>query len=131
MNRSLLRPLLASAALTTLAACTVGPDYQKPSAPVPATYKEIEGWKPATPKQAASGEAWWSIYNDPVLDGLERQIDISNQTLKASAAAYRLSQALVAEARAGFFPTFDLTGSALRNGGGGEWNRLARRRASR
>jgi NodT family efflux transporter outer membrane factor (OMF) lipoprotein len=119
MNRSLLRPLLASAALTTLAACTVGPDYQKPSAPVPATYKEIDGWKPATPMQAASGEAWWSIYNDPVLDGLERQIDISNQTLKASEAAYRLSQALVAEARAGFFPTFDLTGSALRNGGGG------------
>jgi NodT family efflux transporter outer membrane factor (OMF) lipoprotein len=120
MNRSLpLRPLLASCALIGLAACTVGPDYEKPAASVPTNYKEVDGWKPATPKQAASGEPWWSIYNDPVLDGLEHQIDISNQTLQASAAAYRLSQALVAEARAGFFPTFDLTGSATRSGSGG------------
>jgi len=119
MMRSLTRPLLASAALIGLAACTVGPDYEKPSAPVPVSYKEIDGWKPATPKEAASGEPWWSIYNDPLLDDLERQIDISNQTLKASEAAYRLSEALVDEARAGFFPTFDLTGSAIRNGGGG------------
>ena len=119
MIRSSTRPLLASVALIALSACTVGPDYEKPAAPVSATYKEIDGWKPATPKQAASGEPWWSIYNDPVLDGLERQVDISNQTLKADAAAYRLSQALVAEARAGFFPTFDLTGSAIRSGSGG------------
>lgn len=119
MIRSLTRPLLASVALIALAACTVGPDYDRPAAPVPATYKEIDGWKPATPKEAASGEPWWSIYSDPVLDGLERQIDISNQSLQASEAAYRLSQALVSEARAGFFPSFDLNGSAIRNGGGG------------
>jgi NodT family efflux transporter outer membrane factor (OMF) lipoprotein len=119
MKSSLLRALLASCALTALAACTVGPDYEKPAAPVPATYKEVDGWKPATPKQAASGEPWWSIFNDPVLDGLERQIDISNQTLKAEEAAYREAQAIVAEARAGFFPTFNLNGSATRNGGGG------------
>jgi NodT family efflux transporter outer membrane factor (OMF) lipoprotein len=119
MIHSLTRSLLAGGALIALAACTVGPDYERPSAPAPATYKEIDGWKPATPRQAASGEPWWSIYSDPTLDGLEHQIDISNQTLKASAAAYRLSQALVAEASAGFFPTFDLTGSAIRNGGGG------------
>jgi NodT family efflux transporter outer membrane factor (OMF) lipoprotein len=119
MKSSLLRPLLASCALTALAACTVGPDYEKPATPVPVTYKEVDGWKPATPKQAASGEPWWSIFNDPVLDGLERQIDISNQTLKASEAAYRLSQALVNEARAGFFPTFDLNGSGTRSGSGG------------
>ncbi|HWE74067.1 MAG TPA: efflux transporter outer membrane subunit [Stellaceae bacterium] len=131
MNRSLpLRPLLASCALIALAACTVGPDYEKPAAPVPATYKEVDGWKPATPKQAASGEAWWSIYNDPVLAGLERQIDISNQTLQASEAAYRLSQALVAEARAGYFPTFDLTGSATRSGNGGRASSSSSRSSS-
>ncbi|HEV8014053.1 MAG TPA: efflux transporter outer membrane subunit [Stellaceae bacterium] len=110
---------MTGGALIALAACTVGPDYQKPPASVPIAYKELDGWKPATPKQAASGEPWWSIYNDPVLDGLERQIDISNQTLKASEAGYRAAQAIVAEARAGFFPTFDLTGSAIRSGNGG------------
>lgn len=118
MIRSLTRAPLAGVALIALAGCAVGPDYEKPAAPVSVNYKEVDGWKPATPRQAASGEPWWSIYNDPVLDGLERQIDISNQTLQADLAAYRLSQALVDEARAGFFPTFDLTGSATRNGGG-------------
>lgn len=119
MIHSLTRSLLAGGALMALAACTVGPDYEKPSAPVSTTYKELDGWKPATPRQAASGEPWWSIYRDPVLDSLEHQIDISNQTLKASEAAYRLSQALVGEARAGFFPTFDLNSSAIRSGSGG------------
>ena len=43
----------------------------------------------------------------PVLDGLERQIDISNQNLKAAEAAFRQAEAIVAQARAGFFPTAD------------------------
>ena len=115
---TLTRWLMAGAALASLAACTVGPDYRKPPAPVPTAYKEVDGWKPATPKAAASGQPWWSIYDDPVLDGLERQIDISNQTVKADEAAFREAQAIVAEARAGFFPTVDLTGSATRSGGG-------------
>lgn len=118
MIRSLTRWLLAGAALTSLAACSVGPDYHKPSAPTSIAYKEVDGWKPATPRSAASGQPWWSIYGDTVLDGLEHQIDISNQTLKADEAAYREAQAIVEEARAGFFPTVSLTGSAIRNGGG-------------
>jgi NodT family efflux transporter outer membrane factor (OMF) lipoprotein len=119
MSRCLARSLTAGSVAIGLAACAVGPDYKTPPAPMTATYKEIDGWKPATPRQVASGEPWWSIYGDPVLDGLERQIDISNQTLKANEAAYRQAQAIVAEARAGFFPSFDLTGSAIRSGSGG------------
>jgi len=108
----------ACLALAALAACTVGPDYQRPSAIVPTKFKEAEGWKPATPKEAASSEAWWSIYSDPVLDDLEHQVAISNQTLKASEAAYRTAEAIVGEAQAGYFPTLDATGSATRSGRG-------------
>lgn len=97
-----------------LSACTVGPDYKRPPAPAPIAYKEVEGWKPAEPKTAASGAAWWAIYDDPVLDGLERQIDVSNENLKAAEAAYRQAQAIVEESRAGYFPTANLGGSALR-----------------
>ncbi|HVA13982.1 MAG TPA: efflux transporter outer membrane subunit [Stellaceae bacterium] len=109
---------MAGAAMISLAACTLGPDYKAAPVSVPVAYKAAAGWKPATPKEAASGEPWWSIYGDSLLDGLERQIDVSNQTLKADDAAYREAQAIVAEARAGFFPTVGLTGSATRNGGG-------------
>lgn len=102
------------AALLLLSACTVGPDYKRPDAPVPAAYKELQGWKIAEPKQAASGQPWWSVYNDPTLDRLERQVDVSNQNLKLAEANYRQARALVAEARAGYYPSATLAGSAQR-----------------
>jgi NodT family efflux transporter outer membrane factor (OMF) lipoprotein len=104
--------------LALVGACTVGPDYERPSAPVPAAYKEAEGWKPAEPQDPSPRGDWWSIYQDPVLDGLEKQIEISNQTLKAAEAAYRQARAVLAEARAGYFPTATVTGSATRSGTG-------------
>ncbi|HXQ53991.1 MAG TPA: efflux transporter outer membrane subunit [Stellaceae bacterium] len=107
---------LALLLAAVLAGCTVGPDYQRPTAPAPAAFKELDGWKPAAPREAASGGAWWSIYDDPVLEGLEQQVEISNQTLKASEAAFRQATALVAEAQAGFFPTATVGASAQRTG---------------
>jgi len=109
------------AGLLALCGCTVGPDYVKPDAPVPVAYKEAwkpgpteKGWSRARPADAIDRGAWWSIYHDPVLDGLERQIDISNQNLKASEAAYREAEATVTAARAQFFPTARLAGSDTR-----------------
>jgi NodT family efflux transporter outer membrane factor (OMF) lipoprotein len=104
--------------LLLLSACTVGPDYQRPSAPVPAHYKEA-GWKVGEPLDAIDRGAWWTIYKDPVLDGLENQIDISNQNLKTSLAAFQQAEWIVAQARAGFFPTLDLNGQAQRSRTGG------------
>lgn len=112
-SRAALR-LCAGLCLGLLAACTVGPNYRRPTAPVPASYKELEGWQPAHPRPAASGTAWWSIYDDPLLDGLERQIDISNETLKASAAAFREASAVAAEARAGYSPSVAIDATAQR-----------------
>ena len=74
-----------------------------PDAPAPAAYKEAwkpgpleKGWAPSRPSDAIDRGAWWSIFHDPVLDGLERQIDISNQNLKAAEAAFREAEAIVA-----------------------------------
>lgn len=101
---------MAAVLVLSAAACDVGPDYVRPSAPVPANYKEMAGWQPARPSDAIDRGAWWSVFNDPVLDGLERQIDVGNQNLRATEAAYREARALVAEARAGLYPT--LSGSS-------------------
>src|SRR5262245_46681224 len=106
------------AALAVRSACTVGPDYSRPSALVPARYKEA-GWKVGEPLDEIDRGAWWSIYKDPVLDGLERQIDISNQNLKAATAAFQQAEWIVAQARAGFFPILDLNGAAQRSRTGG------------
>jgi NodT family efflux transporter outer membrane factor (OMF) lipoprotein len=95
-------------------ACTVGPDYMPPGAPVAATYKELKGWKIATPRDDIDRGAWWSIFHDPTLDALERQVDVSNQNLAAAEAAYRLAAAMVQEARAQLFPTVNLVYNPLK-----------------
>lgn len=87
-----------------LAGCTVGPNYQRPPTLMSAEFKELKGWQPAQPMDTLDRGAWWSMFNDAELDGLERQIDIGNQNLRAYEAAYRQAVALVREARAGLFP---------------------------
>jgi NodT family efflux transporter outer membrane factor (OMF) lipoprotein len=101
-----------SALLLCLGSCAVGPNYHRPAFETTAGFKEQGDWKPSEPDDALSRGPWWHIYNDPVLDGLEQQIDVSNQNLKAAADAYRQAQALVAQARAALWPT--ITGSASR-----------------
>jgi NodT family efflux transporter outer membrane factor (OMF) lipoprotein len=110
---------LTAAVLVVAAGCAVGPNYHRPAAPAPQGYKEAEGWKPAEPREAASGSDWWSVYDDATLDSLEKQIDISNQTLKAAEASWRQAVALVSQTRAGLLPTVGVTASATRSGGPG------------
>jgi len=121
MNMKRCRNLILAAAVAAalLSACAVGPNYHRPSAPVPTRFKEAQGWKPAEPREAASGSDWWSVYEDPTLDGLEKQIDISNQTLKASEASWREAVALIAEARSQFFPVIGVSATGTRSGGPG------------
>jgi NodT family efflux transporter outer membrane factor (OMF) lipoprotein len=104
------------AVVLALTACAVGPNYRRPSAPVAPGYKEDQGWKPATPGEIASDKAWWSIYNDPVLAGLEQQVEVSNQTLKADEAAYRSAVAAIGVDRGTLFPSVAVTAGATRSG---------------
>jgi NodT family efflux transporter outer membrane factor (OMF) lipoprotein len=94
-----------------LTACTVGPQYARPSAPVPPAFKEVEApnidgeWKPAQPSDAASRGKWWEAYKDPQLNEIEEKLNLSNQNIAASAAAVQIARALVREARTQYFPT--------------------------
>ena len=88
-----------------LPGCTVGPDYSREPAPVPTTFKELKGWKLANPNDAADRGNWWAPYRDSRLDTLLREVEISNQTVAAAAAAYEQSRAIVREAQAALFPT--------------------------
>ena len=97
-----------------LVGCAVGPDYQRPAAIVSAEYKEIKGWKLATPRDDLAKGEWWSVFRDPELSALEAQVAVSNQTLKADEANYREALAMIAEARAGLYPTVNFDPSLTR-----------------
>ncbi|HWI36137.1 MAG TPA: efflux transporter outer membrane subunit [Burkholderiales bacterium] len=100
--------------LVFLAGCAVGPDYHKPDAPVPAQFKELEGWRQAAPSDAAPRGPWWTLFDDAELDGLMKRVDVSNQTIIAADARFRQARAVVDQARAGLFPTVSANGSATR-----------------
>jgi NodT family efflux transporter outer membrane factor (OMF) lipoprotein len=120
--------LLFVLTVTTLS-CSVGPNYHRPSAPVPTVYKEYKGWKVATPNDTINRGAWWSIYRDPTLDSFEQEVNISNQTIKADEAAYEEAKATVHEQQSAFFPSLSVTPQVERqkagNGGGAGFNSSA------
>lgn len=109
--------------LVFLAGCAVGPNYHRPSAPVPPAYKE-EGpppeatsgeWKPAEPREGLPRGRWWEVFGDPALNALEEQVSISNQNVAQAEAQYRAARAAARGARADFFPAVAASGSATRS----------------
>ncbi len=116
--------LLALSA-SLLAGCSVTPTYHTPITPQPAAFKEAQGWAPAAPADALERGQWWTLFNDPVLTGLVESVDVSNQNVAASIAAYDQARALVQQQRASLFPSVTLNTGANRSGGGaaGDGNR--------
>lgn len=111
--------LALTGATLVLNACTVGPDYVRPAAIVPAQYKEAKGWKLGAPRDDVDRGDWWRVFRDPELSTLEAQVAVSNQTLKADEANYREAEALIAEARAQLFPTLTFDPSLTRSSSSG------------
>ena len=109
---------LALSAPLLLAGCEVGPDYKKPPAPMAVRFKELAGWKPASPLDAVPRGPWWAVYHDPLLDRLETELIVNNQTIRQAEAAYRQAQALVDEARSNLYPVLGLNPTFTRSGGG-------------
>ena len=105
IRKMYLSPFLIIPAVSFLmSGCVVGPKYVRPSAPLPAVYKENKDWKPAQPQDAIARGAWWKIFKDPRLDALEEQVNISNQNIAQAEAQYAESYALVKASRSSFFP---------------------------
>lgn len=98
-----------------LSGCAVGPRYTKPAAPAPPTYKETPlPWKTAQPSDQIARGKWWEIFQDPQLNALEEQINVSNENLKAAEAQFRQARALVRFNRAAYYPTVTAGVSAAR-----------------
>ena len=106
------RRLIATFGLL-LTGCTVGPEYNTPSVPLtarfkeatPADYRTAGKWLPARPDDRIDRGKWWEVFGDPELDRLEDELTAANQTLKESAAHFREARALIRYQRAAEFPS--------------------------
>lgn len=109
--------LLLLAGLDILAGCRMGPKYHSPTPPAvkAPNYKEstvnfhdTAGWKVANPQDAMIRGKWWEVFNEPELNALEEQLNINNQNIKVSFENFMEARAIVAEARAQFWPTISV-----------------------
>ena len=107
----MMRRIVACSIALALGGCMVGPDYKRPDFGVPAQYN---GADTASGTIKVPGQ-WWTLYGDPVLDdlvksGLERNADV-----KLAAARVEEAEAVVAQARAAFFPEVNAQALAQRS----------------
>ncbi|MBS0212863.1 MAG: efflux transporter outer membrane subunit [Proteobacteria bacterium] len=108
--------LMASAACL-LAGCTLGPDFQRPAAPIVASY----GHRPPATTVAARGVAagaaqrfddgkdipgdWWTLFHSKPLDDLVAQSLRANPDLQAAQAALRQAHEATLAQRGAYLPS--------------------------
>jgi multidrug efflux system outer membrane protein len=108
------------AAALLLAGCSVAPVYNRPEAPVGAGFKEAiaaaesKDWKVAEPSDALARGQWWTIFDDPVLDGLQAQAARANPTLQAGLARLAQSRAATGAAESQRLPQVEAGAGATR-----------------
>ncbi len=95
----------AAIACCMLAGCTVGPNYKKATAPVPAQWQTTEPFREAAPKDTIPKTSWWTVFHDGDLNSLEDELLAANQSLKVALAHYDQARASAAVQNAALFPT--------------------------
>ncbi|MGH9406475.1 MAG: efflux transporter outer membrane subunit [Terriglobia bacterium] len=91
-----------------LAACTVGPKYQKPLVPIPTSWRA-----PAAESTSLGQLQWWALFKDPALQKLIRTALAQNKDLLIAAERVDQARAEVGLAHANQLPQANLSASAL------------------
>ena len=104
------RKLIALGIMATfLAGCMLGPNYKRPDTDLPAGAD-------AKDLTAFTQENWWTVFNDPVLNALEKQALTYNSDLQAAIARVDEARADVGVARADQMPSLSGAASSGREG---------------
>ncbi len=109
---------IAALAALLCSSCRVGPQYQRPTTPVPIALKELNGndqWKIATPSDALIKGNWWEMFGDPQLNHLEELVNLNNQNIKQAEAQFRQARAFVAANHANYYPTIGSAPSIIQS----------------
>lgn len=88
-----------------LAACAVGPDYQRPATPLPTAFNSSTAV--AHSESALIERQWWKLFADPTLDELVSNALANNADLQQAVARIEESDALMRQAGAALFPEID------------------------
>ena len=87
-----------------LAACSVGPVYNRPVAQAPNTWKTEGPWQAASPADAIPKGKWWQFLGDLQLNAYEEQLLLTNQSLTAARERLLQAKAQAQVSSAAYFP---------------------------
>lgn len=114
------RRVASTVSISTLAlalsGCMVGPNYHKPSAPVPPAFTE-QSQSAAAPagSTAIASHDWWKVFHDPILDGMETQADAANQDIRIAISHVDEASAATKSAHSYLLPSIIAGPSLSRN----------------
>lgn len=98
--------------LSLLVGCSVGPDYKEPAIAVPTAWNEVQ--QKGVGARPADLAAWWTAFDDPLLNSLVERAVQSNLDLRIAGARIREARATRAAVAAGAWPSLDVAGSYAR-----------------
>jgi multidrug efflux system outer membrane protein len=101
--------LVLVAVVLFLGGCAVGPDFTKPE-----TYTPVEYRFQNVPGEFNDTLAWWTFFNDTVLDALIDTALIYNNDVRVAASRLEQAWAAVGYYRADMFPKVDIGAGAMR-----------------
>lgn len=112
----MLKPLVLAVSMALLAGCTVGPEYVKPDAPLPAQFDQAVEQAKAQPAQTRV----WEAFGDAQLNALIARALEANTTIAQAAARFDETRALRGLSVFSWFPTVTAGADAERSSPSGD-----------
>ena len=90
----------------------LAPEYQPPQYVVPASWRGASPFVEAKPSDAELRGEWWTVFNDPILNNLEKQAMAANPDLQAAAERFVQARDMMMRTRSQRIPKIGLGGKA-------------------
>jgi len=92
-----------------MAACTVGPNYKRPTVNSPVDYRDAER---AAQQASIADLPWWEVFSDDRLKSLVQTALANNYDLRIAITRIEQSRQIAAQARAQYFPFLNYSAGA-------------------
>ena len=110
-----LRPLALLVSASLIAGCAVGPDYQRPNAPLPDRYMGQSAVEQRQGMRHADLVDWWKGFGDPLLANFVAKALEQNLDLAQASARITQARAGLGAANAALLPSGNISGQAARS----------------